>query len=355
MGYFASLVPKTALAKEPSLPHWGAGGVYFGDFFETYHLWLPFIICSIAIAALLVAARDRREWGRFVAVAVPAIAALAYITYVVRMGGDFRHGRFLLIGLFAFSMPISVVALTPFPLRGLKSLAAAAAMIAMLGWSLISVLFLQPYYSTDRPNSSPYDNIGVERIADTRRFHRQLAGVPNPVTFDDFRNSSWGMDGLRFREQIDQQPRRLLLHQEPAIPLSSSVSPQVNGIGAREALGVFAWFAGPSIHVVDLHGLSDPIASRLLITRRTGRPGHEKVLPPVWIKARFGAPEAVGTDPAVAVASEVLNCPRIRELLEAVEAPLTPARFLENIRLAPSLTTLRIPSDPVEAQKRFCP
>jgi arabinofuranosyltransferase len=228
-------------------------------------------------------------------------------------------------------------------------------MILMLGWSLIAVQVLHPYYSTDRPNASPWDQIGVSGIADTRRFHRQLAGVPNPIGPDDFRNAGWGLDGIRFREQVEQQPRMLRMAGEPALPLSDSVPSDVTAVSTQNALGIFSWFAGPSVHVVDLHGLADPIAGRLLIIHRTGRPGHEKVLPNTWIRARFAAPDAMGADPAVVAASEVLSCPPIRDLLQAVQAPMTPARFVENVRLAPSLTTLRIPADPIEARKRFCP
>jgi arabinofuranosyltransferase len=55
-------------------------------------------------------------------------------------------------------------------------------------------------------------------------------------------------------------------------------------------------------------------------------------------------------DPAaVAAARQALACPRVVELFEAVEAPLTPARALANLVGAPRRTGVRFPADPFRA------
>ena len=50
MGYFASLVPSTALAKDASGFHLGQGWDYLLDFLRPYGLWLPLVVVAVTLA-----------------------------------------------------------------------------------------------------------------------------------------------------------------------------------------------------------------------------------------------------------------------------------------------------------------
>jgi arabinofuranosyltransferase len=102
------------------------------------------------------------------------------------------------------------------------------------------------------------------------------------------------------------------------------------------------------VHVVDLFGLTDPIASRMMLGER-GRPGHEKLLPDVWVIGRFGSSDRTSDLPGVADAARAVECGEVGRLIHAVSDPLTPARFFANMRAAWTFHRLRIPVDPATA------
>ena len=55
MGYYASLVPNTAIAKEASRSYWFWGRLYFRQtFIESYALWLPLVILLLGAYVPLV-------------------------------------------------------------------------------------------------------------------------------------------------------------------------------------------------------------------------------------------------------------------------------------------------------------
>jgi arabinofuranosyltransferase len=54
-------------------------------------------------------------------------------------------------------------------------------------------------------------------------------------------------------------------------------------------------------------------------------------------------------------AKRALGCGELKDLIEAIDEPMTPGRFLENIVRSPSLTRLHIAADPVVAERELCP
>lgn len=108
--------------------------------------------------------------------------------------------------------------------------------------------------------------------------------------------------------------------------------------------------------VVDAWSLAYPLTAHLHMTARLW-PGHEKFADATWTFADYAAPGTVppGVDPRrEAAARHVLTCGRVRELQESVRAPMTWHRFWANVFGAPERTALRIPVDPLIAEKRFC-
>jgi arabinofuranosyltransferase len=303
---------------------------------------------------VLLTARDSKRWGTLLLIAATVLAGLAHTVFVVRTGGDFMHGRFLLPCLFALTVPISVVSL---PRPSFNSMAARISTIAalvMAVWAIAALLIFRPAYSS----------IGPDGIADERAVYATMARHANPVSPADFEHGTYGRMGAEINSKIGDSPRRLLLHQPDPnrgiahtdFPLAAEAVPALSGVGAVQWIGVIGWFSGASVHVVDLHGLADPLASRLLVSRRSGRPGHEKLMPVSWVVARFATPETIRSidSPSLAAATAVLQCPPMRELLDAVAGPLTLERFLRNVWLAPRLTAFRIPGDPIEARTALC-
>jgi arabinofuranosyltransferase len=336
-GYFAALVPNTALAKEASAAYWPQGWRYAIDFARTYWLCVPLLLGLGWWTALVRRARGDR--AATMLLTAPALAAGAHAVYIVRVGGDFMHGRFLLPALFGWLLPLAT-ATVPLSGRPSRRLLAATGLVA---WAVACALWLRvPYRGT----------IDASGIADERGFWIHYAGTANPVRVSDYEGTPLATIGRAMRSR----DRVLVVNGGSVgdLPLGAEVPPSTRAVIATENVGILGYTAGPSVHITDRHGLADPIASRLRLSGRQ-RPGHEKMLPEPWIAARFAAlPAATSAVPATTAASAALGCGLFRALLRAVEEPLTLGRFFENLRLSWALHRLRIPPDPAAAQSQFC-
>jgi arabinofuranosyltransferase len=344
MGYFAALVPNTALAKEASAAYWRQGWRYAWDFVGTYALWLPLPVVGAWAVALVRSARRSGDQPTAVLVLAPMLSALAHWLYIIRVGGDFMHGRLLLPGLFGFLLPLATVVVPARVHREWRVVALAG----VAGWAVACGLWLRvPYAGEGMP--------GPWGIADERGFYTHHMNMPNPIRIGDYLRHPYV---ARVNQMLLSHDRALFLDTGPeglafAAPLASRVPRSIRVVLGLTNIGVLGYIAGPDVRVIDRLGLSDPIASRLLLADR-GRPGHEKLLPEAWIVARFGDAEAAARFPGAREAALALTCGGLARLLRAMDGPLTPARFLANVRAAWALHRLRLPADPVAARERFC-
>ncbi|MGH9182250.1 MAG: hypothetical protein ACRDZ9_00220 [Acidimicrobiales bacterium] len=339
MGYYAALVPNAAFAKEASMARWSQGWYYLGDLVGTYRLAVPLAVVG-ALALALAVRLSRRGGASALLLGAPVVGALLHGAYVVRVGGDFMHGRLLLPALFGLAMPVMVVVA-----GGALRLGAAATVLA---WAATSA-GLRP----------PYDPVGPGMIADERRFYADAASQPNPVVVADYGASEWAQMGREARSWAVAGRGLLALRPagQPAHLLD--LDPGL-GIGAAVAsgnVGILGFAAGTDVGVVDLLGLGDSLGGRILLTQRQ-RPGHEKVLDPAWVVARLAARgaalPATVSPTGVAAARRALRCGQLAELLEATQAPLTPTRFLTNMAQALHLHGLRVDNDPRRAERQLC-
>jgi arabinofuranosyltransferase len=337
MGYYASLVPSPALAKEASSARWHDGWEYLRESFGPYALWLPLIVLAIgAYFPLLRAARRDHQSAITLTAAAFVLGGIVQTVYVVRVGGDFMHARLLLPALFAVVAPVAVA-----PLRREYALS-----LLVLPWCVVSILFLR----------ADADSVGAFGT-----------GEQNLITLEDF---DWQRGG----------PQRTWFEEDGVYYLTTRLDAEpVAGRDAEVAsygLGIIGYSLGPDVYVLDLLGLGDSFTSHLELSRR-GLIGHEKPLPSPWIVARltpsgtdldeddfpfptrFGAqelgdPGRAPFDDRVATARDALDCTELRRFFDSYSEPLTPGRFVSNVFHAPGFTRLRIPPEPEDAYRELC-
>ncbi len=337
MGYYASLVPNSALAKEASRPYWSAGWRYLRETVNPYWLWIPIVIIVLGVyLPLLVRGIDRPELrrARLVLVTFPILGLVTGL-YLVRVGGDFMQARLLLPALFMVCAPVAVI-----PIRRQTALA-----LAVVPWAVMSIATLRS--GADQPRAFGPETLNAITVAD---FGLQPGG-PGRAWFDG--------RGVYFLD------RRL-----PGTPLSR------DPVVAKYGVGVEGYALGSETYVLDLLGLGDAFTSHLELDRR-GTVAHEKPLPFPWIPARTLTPGSPVTEadfvlPAfflarpidrpgdqpfarrVADARAALECGELRRFLDRITTPLDAGQFFDNVITAPGNTRLRIAPEPRAARRQFC-
>lgn len=364
LGYYASLVPNTALAKEAWLANWAVGWLYFRDFFGTYLLWIPLLALVPFYWYIGDPQTQLRGHARLLQ-GVSIFCGVIHLLYVVRVGGDFMHGRQLIPALFTILLPVASVkvAARPWSLKGVREPIVLLGMTVALCWVCICGLTLRVSYE---------DNRGSGYISDERGYYVAWSGVPNPVTLSDYADTDTYRGGMRLRQLAEYSQVRFrsdlachssMILSDPAelatplvcLPLdTSSVGAGIDVLANHYAIGIFSSAAAARVHVMDHIGLSDPIAARLELQERR-RTGHEKYLPREWVIARFAQLPADGAiPPAILQARRALECEPFPTLISAVSEELSWGRFFENIGLAWQLNRFRFPADPGEAASQLC-
>lgn len=325
-GYYGTLVPLPALAKSASGAEWARGAEYAIRFAKPHLLYVPLAVLAVVAVAGRVLPRPR------VVVAAPVIAALLLAVFVVRVGGDFMHGRLLLPSTLLLVAPVLVL-----PLNRLM----AVALPILVAWGLY--IGIQFYTGARRATN------------DERLGYTKYTGQRNPTTEDAYIPVPWQL-APRVAEALRTGQRRLLAEGGNNHALSTAHTARIAVVMGH--LGVGGAIAPLDGIVVDVFGLANPLGARITRTQ-PGRVGHEKNLPWAWVLADFADPadpESAKMAPPAAIASarHALTCGDIAELIASVRAPLTPARFWANLTGAFRRTRLVIPSDPIEAERTFC-
>jgi len=327
MGYFASLVPSTALAKDSGGLHLGQGWHYLTDLVGTYALWVPLV--AVAVAMVVRAVTEHHARATVVVVALIA-AGVLHGGYIVVTGGDYMHGRLLLPALFAVAAP-ATFALGRLGVTA-RSLLVAGVSLVVLVWSVVIVVGVR--YPAYQPSF-----FGVADISDWRSIlHNQMFHHPDKgigISIYTLRDRyDHGMRGY-FRV-LDDEPRPGRDPKRLVLTLGS--------------IGLPGWVIGPDVFVIDIGGLAEPLAARSApIAGRAA--GHRKEVSYRWYDARFGAARG---DAGVVAARRALRCQPLKGLIDAIDEPLTPGRFLSNLWHAPEYTTFEVPRNPVVAEKKFC-
>ncbi len=323
MGYYGVLVPLPAISKEASGSHWLRGFSYFFDLFLTYGALIPVGI------VLWVGLRRHFNRGDRILVFAPVIAGALSMLYVIKVGGDFMHGRMLLPGLLLLMLPFFCM---PRPANPELMKWANAALI---GWALLAAGLLRPIYA-------PF--FGPMGVADERSHYVHANHVANPISKRDYVEAQ---EEKRGWVRTAQGQLVFALEKPRMEPLSPRRTERVALVWP--VLGTAGALTTLDETVVDPIGLSYPLAAHLELTDRGGRVGHEKKLPRVWITADYGMPTKENE-----AARRALSCGALAELQESVRAPMTWERFVDNFLGSFSRTALRVPADPVAAERLFC-
>ena len=336
MGYYALLVPNTALAKSAADAQWEQGLIYLIDYAGLYVLAVPLLVGLLGVGLHLAYAVRRRDLARAAVVAAPVLGALLHALYIVRVGGDFMHARFLLPDTFALMLPAAVIAADK-PRRE----TAMVVLAFVAGWAVAIATSAR----------TPYQDQGSEDgIANERAFYAATTTTHQLLTLNDWRSNVRAWDGQLARwnyeaglSYYDDGQRRLPTRSGTGIYL------------VRDNMGILPVMAGNEVRVIDRLALTDPITSHAVEDPRLQehtRVGHQP-RPAAWRLARY-AKAAEDEPQSVVHARLALQCGDLVVLQEAVTAPMTTERFWKNVSLAPRLTTFSFPSDPAEARKALC-
>jgi arabinofuranosyltransferase len=357
MGYYALLVPNTALAKAGGSAWWSQGFTYLWNFIAPYTLWLP-----LALAVPFVTAPARAWWRRgdrrgVLVLCTPIVAGLADVIYVVHVGGDYMHARLLLPGFFAVCLPVFVTRRQVRTLLLVPLLGIAVWSVICAGW----LRFVPPKVTSLNPQTVYISNERNNWISATDN--------PHPITAADYKRALSGQAGAllnRLARQVPRGQQRMIIISNPYAPIQRSGLPTAHSslpftLAVNvPAIGVIGYLAGPDVYIFDSYSLANPIGSHTVIVKHA-RPGHEKEIGSAWMVARFGISggTALGTTAdisprTVAAARRALHCDPLASYLHAITAPLTASRFFTDLGDSLRFTTMSFSAVPSRAAAELC-
>lgn len=237
--YYGFLVPNTAFAKLntglPSDEVWRQGITYLLNAMA----WDPPLLVVIGLGcAVAVAQRRTREQ-------LLALGIGLYVVYVMRIGGDFMLGRFFTLPLFA---AVCLLAVSRLPLEEPSRLATLLLPFAML------------FVHTSATEKYPVGDVQHSGVADERSYYREGATLMMFTRRRSLPEHGWAYEGRM-------------------------ASVGTERVVARENIGFFGFFAGPTVHIVDTLALTDPLLARLPVRYDPAwRVGHyRRFVPPGYL------------------------------------------------------------------------
>ncbi|HEY1842411.1 MAG TPA: flagellar motor control protein ZomB [Mycobacterium sp.] len=384
MGYYGLLFPGTALAKDAAGDKWSQGLIYLSNFNQPYALWVPaLLLAGLGLVRWASAHRHtghkghkghKGHQGTFPApagggplarsmqspsavVVFILVSGLLQALYWIRQGGDFMHGRVLLVPLLCLLAPVAVVPVVFPDGTGLSReagywLAGAVSVLwmAVAGWAL---------WAANSPGmGAAATRVTYSGIVDERRFYAQATGHAHPLTAADY------LDYPRMRAvlvALNNTPDGALLlpsgnydqwdlvppippQQPPAPPPAPQKGPHTVFF---TNLGMVGMNVGLDVRVIDQIGLANPIAAHTARLQH-GRIGHDKNLFPdwviadgPWVKWYPGVPAYLDAK-FVQQAEAALQCPGTQQMLTSVRGPMSFHRFLSNLLHSAEFTRYRI-------------
>jgi arabinofuranosyltransferase len=241
--YYGFPFPNTAYAKLhlniPITDLVAQGIAYFLDSLQRDPVTLWFIAAGIIIG-LTAAGKPGR---------MAAVGIILYLAYILRIGGDFMSGRF-------FTAPLLLAVLLIGQIRSINLNGALSSLPVIL---LLVLEFASPARAKIDLETRRVENmINTDGIADERRFYELENGLRWKDENPTLPNFPWRYDGERHAGE------------------------KFKAIGC---VGMFGFYAGPGIHIVDTLALTDPLLARMPVKEGKWRVGHyERVIPPGYFE-----------------------------------------------------------------------
>jgi arabinofuranosyltransferase len=354
MGYYGMLVPNTAVAKEASVAQWGSGWKYLTDLFLPYALWLPVGLALVLVAMQVAGDRDRGARLAVAARLAPVVAALVHLLYITRVGGDFMHARLLLPAVFALLAPVG---LTITPARtDARTRRLELIVVTTATWLVLSTFLLRPTLTGPAGGNSVRWFTTGNTIEDERVVYQWSTRMDHPIRADV--HAQW----VAMRRDEEPEDGRLVGiavregFERIDVPLAEDHRARAAGWFAPPA---FSW--STDVYIVDIGVLAHPIGSRLdhLIGNRMG---HQKRIGLAWQFAGMTYDPVIRNEDGdllvsgaeMDAADRALTCGALADYLDDIREPLTPGRFLGNILDSFGNTSMRVPTNPADAERKFC-
>lgn len=257
--YYGSPFPNTAYAKLNTGIGWGPlvmqGLVYLVNSI-THDPVTLFAIAVFVLAA--VATRPRDSWPI-------ALGIVLYLIYVVSIGGDFMSGRFLTAPLFC-----AVLLMSRFELA-LKSPLTAGATAAIIALGVFATN-RPPLLTQDDVLNPPPRTVTIGGVSDERARYYRSTGLLRWDRYEPLPDFEWATAGREARGNP--------------------------GVVVRADNGMFGYFAGPAVHVVDVLAQGDPLLARLPALAKW-RIGHfERPVPEGYLETIQSGRNVIA-DPAI--------------------------------------------------------
>lgn len=168
-----------------------------------------------------------------------AMGIVLYIFYIINIGGDFMSGRFI-----SSLLLCSVLILARIEINSLKTVFVFSFLIVGLG-------FLSP-----RPNilSTPYYSLGP-KIIHAFRFGPLIKGINNGITDERF----WYYENTGLLKNLSQNK----VEKHPWVEHALAVKSANDKLVVKATVGLFGFYAGRDVHIVDQYALTDPLLARL--------------------------------------------------------------------------------------------
>jgi arabinofuranosyltransferase len=192
--------------------------------------------------------KEKRYW-------MAALGTLIYLVYVVKVGGDFMSGRFLTVPLM-----VAVILLSRYDFSQLGSVPQLAIYGAALALALsVNTPTLKISDSSDLKKGPVH--IGSHRILDERMLYYGGTGLMNVERDQPYIDFYWAIYGENAR--VEQKT-----------------------VADNYGIGLFGYYAGPSVYVLDRLALVDPLLARIPAQRNIDwRTGHmERTMPAGYLQ-----------------------------------------------------------------------
>jgi arabinofuranosyltransferase len=224
--YYGFPFPNTAYAKlttgVPLADLATQGLAYYRDSLRVDPATLAVVAAALVVA---VCTRPRRDW-------TIAFGLVAYLIYVLRIGGDFMSGRF-----FVAPFVVAVAVLIDRARRWPAPIVLAAAVV------VIAV------------------GVRAPRIAALSGANYEVAGWPKGIA--DERGIWYQMTGLMRREKTWLPPVTNTPRKMPNDAKALRMIAAGRTIAVQDTIGMYGYQAPLTLHIVDVLGLADPFLSKL--------------------------------------------------------------------------------------------